>query len=228
MRVLIVEDDKHLAEALEFILKNEKFFVDKVDNGEDGYYYAKNSEYDVIVLDVMLPKMTGFEVIKKLRQEKVATPTILLTAKSETNDKITGLDAGADDYLTKPFEPKELLARIRALTRRVGTVILEELKYEDLVLNLDTTELSCNNKKMVLSNKEFLILKVFLANPQVIFSKDDLILKVWGFDSDAEDNNVEAYISFLRKKLEFLETKVSISTIRKMGYKLEKRTESND
>ncbi len=221
MRVLVVEDDKYLAEAIEHILKRQKFFVDKVDNGEDGYFYAKNGDYDAIVLDVMLPRMTGFEVIKKLRQEGVSTPTILLTAKSETDDKITGLDAGADDYLTKPFEPAELLARLRALTRRTGNVILEEVRFGDLALNLNSLELSSNGKSMVLSNKEFLIMKAFLSSPQVIFSKDDLIVKVWGYDSDAEDNNVEAYISFLRKKLDYLNTSVTISTLRKVGYKLE-------
>ncbi len=221
MRVLIVEDDKYLAEAIEHILVRQKFFVDKVDNGEDGYYYAKNGDYDAIVLDVMMPKMNGYEVIKKLRQEGVSTPTIMLTAKSETDDKITGLDSGADDYLTKPFEPTELLARLRALTRRTGSVILEEARFGDLALNLNSLELTSNGKSMVLSNKEFMIMKAFLSNPQVIFSKDDLIVKVWGYDSDAEDNNVEAYISFLRKKLDYLGTSVTISTLRKVGYKLE-------
>ncbi len=220
MRVLLVEDDKYLAEALEHILVKEKFFVDKVDNGEDGFYYAENGEYDAIVLDVMMPKMNGYEVIKKLREVGVATPTIMLTAKSEINDKITGLDAGADDYLTKPFEPKELLARLRALTRRTGNVVLEEVKFEDLTLNLNTLELSSNGKSIVLSNKEFLIMKAFLSTPTTVYSKDNLIVKVWGYDSDAEDNNVEAYISFLRKKLEHLGTKVNITTLRKIGYKL--------
>ncbi len=220
MRILLVEDDKYLAEALEHILVKQKFFVDKVDNGEDGFYYAENGEYDAIVLDVMLPKMNGYEVIKKLREVGVATPTIMLTAKSEINDKITGLDAGADDYLTKPFEPNELLARLRALTRRTGNVVLEELKFEDLSLNLNSLELSCNGKNIVLSNKEFLIMKAFLSTPTTVYSKDNLIVKVWGYDSDAEDNNVEAYISFLRKKLEHLGTKVNITTLRKIGYKL--------
>lgn len=224
MRVLIVEDDKYLAEALEHILVRQKFFVDKVDNGEDGYYYAKSSEYDIIILDVMLPKMNGYEVIKKLRAEGVATPTIMLTAKSGTDDKITGLDAGADDYLTKPFEPAELLARVRALTRRTGSVIMDEVRFGDLALNLNSLELSAKGRSMILSNKEFLIMKAFLSNPQIIFSKDDLIVKVWGYDSDAEDNNVEAYISFLRKKLDYLKTDVSIVTLRKVGYKLDKVT----
>lgn len=222
MRALIVEDDKYLAEALEHILVRQKFFVDKVDNGEDGYYYAKSSEYDIIILDVMMPKMNGYEVIKKLRAEGIDTPTLMLTAKSETDDKITGLDAGADDYLTKPFEPAELLARVRALTRRTGTVIMDEVRFGDLALNLNSLELSAKGRSMILSNKEFLIMKAFLSSPQVIFSKDDLILKVWGYDSDAEDNNVEAYISFLRKKLDYLKTDVSIVTLRKVGYKLDK------
>ncbi len=220
MRILLVEDDKYLAEALEHILVKQKFFVDKVDNGEDGFFYAENGEYDAIVLDVMLPKMNGYEVIKKLREVGVATPTIMLTAKSEINDKITGLDAGADDYLTKPFEPNELLARLRALTRRTGSVVLDEMKFEDLTLNLNTLELSSNGKSMVLSNKEFLIMKAFLSTPTTVYSKDNLIVKVWGYDSNAEDNNVEAYISFLRKKLEHLGTKVNITTLRKIGYKL--------
>ncbi len=223
MRVLVVEDDKYLSEALEHILVKEKIFVDKVDNGEDGYYYAKNSEYDAIILDVMLPKMNGYEVIKKLRSEQVATPTIMLTAKSEINDKVTGLDYGADDYMTKPFEAKELLARLRALTRRVGVVLVEELKYEDLSLNLDNMELNCSNKQIVLSNKEFLILKTLMSSPQIVISKEDLIIKVWGYDSEAEDNNVEAYISFLRKKLDYLGTVVAINTLRKVGYKLGKK-----
>ncbi len=221
MRILIVEDDKYLAEAIEHILVKQKFFVDKADNGEDGLYYAQNSEYDAIVMDVMMPKMNGYEVVKNLRQMGNSTPIIMLTAKSETEDKITGLDSGADDYLTKPFEPTELLARLRALTRRTGAVILEEARYGDLALNLNSLELSSNGKSMVLSNKEFLIMKFFLSNPQVIFSKDDLIVKVWGYDSEAEDNNVEAYISFLRKKLDYLGTSVTISTLRKVGYKLE-------
>ncbi len=220
MRILLVEDDKYLAEALEHILVKQKFFVDKVDNGEDGFFYAENGEYDAIVLDVMLPKMNGYEVIKKLREAGIATPTIMLTAKSEINDKITGLDAGADDYLTKPFEPNELLARLRALTRRTGNVVLEEVKFEDLTLNINTLELSCNGKSLVLSNKEFLIMKAFLSTPTTVYSKDNLIIKVWGYDSEAEDNNVEAYISFLRKKLEHLGTKVNITTLRKIGYKL--------
>ncbi len=223
LRILVVEDDKHLLEALEHILLSHKFFVDIAENGEDGLYYALNGVYDAIILDVMMPRMNGFEVIEKLRKQKISTPTILLTAKSEIGDKIKGLDLGADDYLTKPFEPMELLARLRALTRRVGDVVINELSFEDITLNLNTLELWANNKSIVLSNKEFMIMKAFLSSPKVIFSKDDLIIKVWGYDSEAEDNNVEAYISFIRKKLDFLQTKVSILTLRKVGYKLDLR-----
>lgn len=221
MRILVAEDDVHLSEALEHILLKEKYFVDIVDNGEDAYYYAKSSDYDALVLDVMMPKMNGYEVIKKLRSDNISIPTIMLTAKSETNDKIIGLDAGADDYLTKPFDPKELLARLRAISRRVGHVVLDELSFGDLTLNINSSSIECNGKTIALSNKEFLILKAMLSNPQVILSKDDLIVKVWGYDSNAEDNNVEAYISFLRKKLDFVKTNVNITTVRKLGYKLE-------
>ena len=222
MKILIVEDDLHLSEALEHILKEQKYFVDAVDNGMDGLYYAANNDYDVIILDVMLPKMNGYDVIKMLRKQKVASPTIMLTAKGEIDDKITGLDAGADDYMVKPFSPKELLARLRALSRRTGEVLLEELSFDDIVLNLNTYMLSCKTKSVNLSNKEFQILRILMSNPAMITSKETLIVKVWGVDSDTEDNNVEAYISFLRKKLFYVGSKVSIKTIRMAGYRLEK------
>ena len=222
MRILIVEDDYNLAAALEHIVKEEKYFVDVVHDGEDGLYYAMNNEYDVIILDVMLPKMNGFDVIKQLRREKISTPTIMLTAKGEISDKVTGLDCGADDYMVKPFEPKELLARIRALSRRIGEVTIEELDYEDLKLNLDTQTLMCESKSVQLSAKEFSIMNILMANKATVTQKEDLIVKVWGYDSTAEDNNVEAYISFLRKKIAYLDSKVSIKTIRKVGYKLER------
>ncbi len=221
MKVLIVEDDIHLSEALEQIMKDQDYFVDAVDNGMDGLYYASNNEYDVIVLDVMLPKLNGYDVIKMLRKQKVATPTIMLTAKSEIDDKITGLDAGADDYMVKPFAPKELLARIRAMSRRLGEVVIDELSFGDIVLNMNTYALSGKTKSVNLSNKEFQILSILMSTPQIITSKDTLIDKVWGIESDTEDNNVEAYISFIRKKLFYVGSKVQIKTIRMAGYKLE-------
>lgn len=221
MNLLIVEDEVRLADALEEIMKEQKYMADVVSNGKDGLYYAQNHAYDVIILDVMLPGINGFDLVHKLRSSHIATPVLMLTAKDDVHDKIAGLDSGADDYMTKPFVPEELLARIRALTRRQGDVILEEQQFLDLTLHLSTCDLSCGSKSIHLSYKEFEILKLLMANQKSILSKELLISKVWGNDSDAEDNNVEAYISFLRKKIAFLGSCVAISTIRKFGYRLE-------
>lgn len=221
MRVLIVEDEVRLAEALAQILKASKYMTDVVNSGLDGFDYALSGIYDVIVLDVMLPEMDGFTIAKKLRDNKIQTPIIMLTAKDATKDKVTGLDCGADDYMTKPFVPDELLARIRALTRRQGEVQLSEAVFSDLTLNLSTGDLSCKEKSIHLNYKEAEILKLLMANPSSAVSKEDLITKVWGYDSDATDNNVEAYISFLRKKLQYLNSDVGITALRKVGYRLE-------
>jgi len=221
MRVLIVEDEKRIADALGRIMKDNKHSCDVVYDGLDGYLYAESDIYDVIILDVMLPKMSGLEVVKKLRDKKIKTPVLLLTARDSIQDKVVGLDSGADDYLTKPFSKDELLARIRALTRRQGEVIMEELTYSDIVLSLSSYTLSCGEKSIHLGYKEFEILKLLMSNPKNVVQKEDIITKVWGYDSDAEDNNVEVYISFLRKKLSFLGSKVGIGTVRKIGYHLE-------
>jgi DNA-binding response OmpR family regulator len=221
MRVLIVEDEVRLAEALGQIITEQKYAVDVVHDGASGLDYALSGLYDVIVLDVMLPKLSGFEVVRGLRAAKITTPVILLTAKDEISDKVTGLDCGADDYMTKPFAPEELLARIRALSRRQGDVVLSEMTFADLTLNLSAYTLSRGAKSVHLGNKEFEVLRILMANPKQIISKEDLIIKVWGMDSEAEDNNVEAYISFLRKKFYFLGSKVNINTVRKVGYRLE-------
>ncbi len=221
MRVLIVEDEVRLADALAEIMRREKYIVDAVYDGKDGFEYALHGNYDVIVLDVMLPKMDGFFVVSELRKHSVMVPIVMLTAKDSIEDKINGLDRGADDYMTKPFAPEELLARIRALTRRQGEVVWEEIQYEDLKLNVSTYDLCAGAKGIRLSYKEFEIMKILMSNAERIVQKETLILKVWGSDSNAEDNNVEAYISFLRKKLQLIRSRVSISTIRKVGYKLE-------
>lgn len=221
MRVLIVEDDQNLIDALAHILEEANYQVDTAMNGMDGLYFASNEEYDIIVLDVMLPKMNGFEVIKMLRKQGIATPTIMLTAASEIEDKITGLDSGADDYMVKPFVPEELLARLRALSRRKGEVITDELTFEDITLNLQTYTLSTSLKSVTLSNREFSILSLFMENPTAIVSKEQIIVKVWGYDADTTDNNVEAYISFLRKKLFYVGSKVNIIALRMVGYRLE-------
>lgn len=221
MKILIVEDEVRLADTLGQIMLEQRYNVDIVHDGISGLEYTLSGQYDVVVLDVMLPGKNGFDVVKELRSRKVHTPVLLLTARDETIDKITGLDCGADDYMTKPFVPEELLARIRALARRQGEVILEELTFRDLTLNLATNTLWRKEKSIHLGYKEFEIMKLLMGNPNMIHSKDSLITNVWGQESDAEDNNVEAYISFLRKKLFFLESTVAINVIRKVGYRLE-------
>ena len=221
MHILIVEDEPRLADALGQLMKEAKYFTDIVYNGDDGLAYGLCGLYDVIVLDVMLPGKDGFEVVRQLREAKVCTPVLMLTAKDDIRDKINGLDEGADDYMTKPFVPEELLARIRALSRRQGEIMLEELSFADLVLKLSTSDLCCSERSVHLGFKEFEIMKILLSCPKAILSKDKLITKVWGSKSNAEDNNVEAYISFLRKKLVYLKSNTKIITIRKVGYRLE-------
>ena len=221
MRVLIVEDETRLADALRQIMQEQKYMADVVYDGQDGLDYALSGQYDVVVLDVMLPLRSGFEVVKELRAQKNRVPVLLLTARDEISDKVTGLDCGADDYMTKPFSPEELLARVRALSRRQGEVQLEELAFEDLSLSLASRTLSRGAKSVSLGFKEFEVLRILLSNPRMVVPKEDLILKVWGVDSNVEDNNVEAYISFLRKKLFYLGSRVGIGTVRKVGYKLE-------
>ncbi len=221
MNVLIIEDEIRLAEAIGELLKKEKHHVDIVNDGQEGYEFATGFSYDAIILDAMLPKMNGFEVLKKIRAEKLQTPILMLTALSQTDDVIKGLDFGADDYMTKPFETKELLARLRSITRRKGEVILNELNFGDLVLDLDSNQIKSGVKSIQLGYKEFEIMRMLMTHPQMISTKEDIIVKVWGIDSDAADNNVEVYISFLRKKLQFLKSSVAIQTIRKVGYKLD-------
>ncbi len=220
MRILIVEDEKRLSDALTQIMREQKYTVDAVYDGEDGYQYATAGDYDAIILDVMLPKRSGFDVVRAMRREKIATPVLLLTARDELESKVNGLDCGADDYMTKPFAPEELTARIRALTRRQGEVVLEEMIYEDITLELGSADLRCGAKRIRLSFKEFEVMKLLMSTPGTTIPKEQLIVKVWGAESDAEDNNVEAYISFLRKKLFYLGSRVSILTIRKLGYRL--------
>ena len=222
MHILIVEDEKRLADALAHILIEEKYMVDVVYDGADGLSYAESGIYDCIILDVMLPSMNGFDVCLELRHKKISTPVLMLTAKDTIADKVKGLDAGADDYMTKPFSPDELLARVRVLTRRRGEVILDEIRYGDLILHIDQSKLSCtkSSKSIHLNFKENEILKTFISRPDVIISKQELITKIWGYDSEAGDNNVEAYISFIRKKLTFVESTCQITSTKKLGYKL--------
>lgn len=222
MRLLLVEDEIQLSEALTQILSKNKYMVDAIYDGESGLDYALADIYDVIILDIMLPKLNGLEMLKRLRKNNINTPVILLTAKGEIEDKVKGLDSGADDYLAKPFSVEELLARLRALTRRQSDIINENLlEVGDIRLNISTYELEGPSNSIKLSLKEFEIIKFFMQRPKSIVTKEDLITKIWGYDSNTEYNNIEVYISFLRKKLGYIKSLTTIVTVRGVGYRLE-------
>lgn len=222
MQILIVEDEKRLADALKQILVEQKYMADVVYDGNDGLGYGKSGIYDLIILDIMLPYKDGFQVAYELRKSRIDTPILMLTAKDTVPDKVSGLNCGADDYMTKPFAPEELIARIKALTRRKGEVVLDETSYGDFNFNASTNQLYKGIKSVHLNFKEAEFLKLFLSKPEVIISKEEIITKVWGYESDAGSNNVEAYISFLRKKLSFINSDTEIKSVKKMGYRLEK------
>lgn len=226
MRVLIVEDEVRLATTLQDLLDLDGFIADICHDGETGLDNALAGIYDVVLLDVMLPKLNGFEVLRRLREQGNATPVLLLTARSEVGDKVTGLDCGADYYLTKPFEPKELLACVRALTRRSPELReTSVLSFGDVTLEQSSFTLSCDTRSVRLSRKEFDMMELLLLNQKQVVTKETLLLKIWGYESDAEDNNVEVYISFLRKKLDHLRSRVKIRTMRMVGYCLEQNEE---
>ena len=221
MRILIVEDETALADALTEILTQNGYLADAVYTGTDGLDYIRTGIYDLILLDIMLPGVDGLTILKTIRREKIHTPVILLTAKSELSDIITGLDAGSDDYLPKPFSTAELLARIRAISRRQGRYVEDSCTFEDLSLSKASMELSCQGTAIRLGLKEFQLMELFLRNPHQVLPKALIIDKVWGPDTDTDYNNVEVYISFLRQKLQALNTRVSIKTNRGVGYSLE-------
>ncbi len=222
MRILLVEDEKRMAQALCEILRQEKYEVDHYTNGLDGLAAVESDIYDIIILDVMLPGMSGFDIAKKTRNKGITTPILMLTAKAELDDKVNGLDSGADDYLTKPFMTKELLARLRALGRRTLGAHDGVLTYADISLDTSTLILSCttNGQSVRLSEKEYRILEYLIANSGQILTREQLAVKIWGFESDAEYNNVEVYMSFTRKKLNFVGAKAEIKAVRGMGYEL--------
>ena len=222
MRLLLVEDEKRMAEALCEILRLEKYEVDHCDNGVDGLMAIESGMYDVIILDVMLPDMNGFEVAKKARQSGISTPILMLTAKSELDDKVKGLDSGADDYVTKPFYTKELLARIRALGRRNINTFDGRLSFGDISLDTNTSTLFCKETALSvrLSEKEYRILEYLIANQGQILTREQFAVKIWGYESDAEYNNVEVYMTFTRKKLIFVGSKTEIKAVRGIGYEL--------
>ena len=221
MKLLLAEDEKRMNRALCEILRQEGYEVTSVENGEDALYEIEGGLYDLIVLDVMMPGMNGFDVAKSARKAGVRTPILMLTAKSELDDKVEGLDSGADDYLTKPFLTKELLARLRALGRRNVPTDDGRLKFEDITLDTKNAELRCENGKSVrLGEKEMRILEYLITNQGRVLTRDQIALKVWGYESDAEYNNVEVYTSFARKKLAFVGSRCEIKAIRGIGYEL--------
>ena len=209
-----------MAQALCEILRQEKYDVDHFADGLDGLYALQTKGYDLAILDVMLPHKNGFEIAKQARKEGVLTPILMLTAKSELDDKVTGLDCGADDYLTKPFMTKELLARLRALGRRNINSPDGTLAFGDITLNKETSTLFCGENSVRLSEKELRILEYLIANQGQILTREQLAVKIWGYDSDTEYNNVEVYMSFARKKLNFVKAKVEIKAVRGIGYEL--------
>lgn len=222
MRILLVEDEKRMAQALCEILRQEQCEVDWFSDGSDGLVAVESNIYDIVILDVMLPGMNGFEIAKRARKKGISTPILMLTAKAELDEKVTGLDSGADDYLTKPFMTKELLARLRALGRRALQTPDGTLTYGDISLDTGTVTLSCvtNGQSVRLSEKEFRILEYFMANRDQILSREQLAVKIWGYDSEAEYNNVEVYLTFTRKKLAFIQAKTEIKSVRGVGYEL--------
>ena len=222
MRVLIVEDEVRLAASLQDLLELNGCTADISHDGESGLDNALSGIYDVILLDVMLPKLDGFTVLRRLREAGTSTPVLMLTARSETADKVEGLDRGADYYLTKPFDPKELLACVRALARRQPELRNPDvLEFGGVRLDKNSFTLSCGERSVRLSRKEFDICELLMLNRNLVLTKESLLLKIWGYESDAEDNNVEVYISFLRKKLAHIGANVRIRTIRMVGYCLE-------
>ena len=221
MRLLLAEDERSLSDALVRVFTSEKYEVDTVYDGESALDYALSGIYDVILLDILMPKMKGTEVLRELRKREVATPVLMLTALSSSEDKVAGLDLGADDYLTKPFSISELLARVRALIRRRGQLVSDnKLNYQNISLDMSTYKLSSQSGNIKLSVKEFEIMRYLLERPTFVAKKEELILKVWGYDSEFESNNLEAYMSFLRKKLKQLGAEFTINSVRGVGYEL--------
>ena len=224
MRILVVEDEHKIANSIKKGLEQESYAVDVVFTGQEGYDVASTEEYDLIVLDLLLPGMDGIEVCSKLRERQIHTPILMLTAKGQVEDKITGLDAGADDYLTKPFAFEELLARIRALTRRPKNSLGIILSVEDLTLNTATYQVKRDNKIIPLSSKEYALLEYLMRHPKQTLTKEQIINHVWDYDADVLPNSVEVYIGYLRNKIDkpFSEKPVLIQTVRGFGYKVGK------
>lgn len=225
MRLLIAEDELDLAEALTVFFQKNHFSVDAVNDGADAYEYASSGEYDAIILDVMMPKMNGIDVLRRLRAEGIKTPVMMLTAKGMKDDRITGFNAGADDYLPKPFEPDELICRVRAMLRRSDNYRPSALEFGDVTLDPSTGLLACSGRSVRLSGREYQVMELFMRSPNIVFSADKIMERVWGWDSDAETNVIWMHISNLRKKLRSIGSKITIRAVRGLGYALE---ESDD
>ena len=220
MKILVVEDEKLLAESIRTLLQEKGFEADAVYDGEAGVDYAESGVYDLIILDVMMPKMNGYQVAKKLRSTHLSTPILMLTAKSELLDRVEGLNSGADYYLTKPFNARELLACVNALLRRQGSEV-DELVFGNTSLNLENCSIVANGQELRLSAKEFDVMRMLMQSKEKNLSKEMILSKVWGFDSDAVENHVEVYVGFLRKKLKSIGSNVEIVAVRRLGYHLE-------
>lgn len=222
MRILLVEDEIRMAQALCEILRLENYEVDHCPNGKDGLSSVLSNIYDIVILDVMLPEMSGLEIVSRARREGITVPVLMLTAKADTDDKVAGLDSGADDYLTKPFKTEELLARLRALGRRTLGAPEGVPTYGDIALDVSTLTLSCTvtGQSVRLGEKEYRILEYLIANGGRILTREQLAVKIWGFECEAEYNNVEVYMSFTRKKLLFVGAKTEIKAVRGIGYEL--------
>ena len=221
MRILIVEDEKRLAETLVDIITENKDIADAAFDGESGLDNALTGIYDAIILDVMLPKKNGFEIVRELRKKNIKTPILMLTAKTELADRVKGLDCGADYYLTKPFQTAELLACLRAILRRGDEIRPEQPEFGDICIDVAAGELVCGDRSVKLNMRELELLRLLIANKGILLSKENIFLRICGYDSEADDSIVEVYLSFLRKKLEHVGSKVKISVIRRVGYKLE-------
>ncbi len=229
MKILYVEDEKHLALAISQVLKKNHYSIDLAYDGETGLDLAKSGIYDIIILDIMLPKRSGIEILREVRHQGLETPVILLTAKGETEDKVIGLDSGADDYLAKPFQIEELLARLRALGRRKGQFLPDSiLSYADLEFNYNTLDLYKDGQTFHLTKKEGQLLELLMTHKEQAITNNSIIEKLWGWDSEAEDSHVQVQIAFLRKKLRLLSSKAKIKTIYGLGYTLTSEEKDKD
>lgn len=221
MKLLYAEDERSLSEAVVDILTYHKYIVDAVYNGEDAYDYAVSGDYDGIILDIMMPGQDGIEVLSALRKEGYKTPVLLLTAKTQVEERIRGLDAGADDYLPKPFDMGELLARVRAMLRRREEFHPDLIRFGDLMLNIQSGTLSCRETEFVLPKQEYRLMEQLMVNHKIFLSTEDLLVKAWGRETETDTNSVWLYISYLRKRLSAMNSNVEIVSKRNIGYRLE-------